>query len=322
MLKWRAITAALRATFPDRTGGLYTHEELDPENVTVDDDGSMFVDSSHYESPAQTTQSNGASKKSAEAGGDDPQTPLWQDDINQVRQLITDAIEAGYIEKPAKIGDGKAALLQLIGKQDLNDFTTPLDAKAAIESVGKALQEQLANRDADKSQAAEKPEVTAPAAATDTPSPSNDAIVTLSNKDKAELADWIKENFAGRDMATVSQDLDTDWSEFSTIGHAKNMLIKKATDECWAIITDMMTHTKQGNSSYLTFHSPIDDIRLYSRQKLTDLLGENFPDNAKIKELPIGESLMLSQKISVSYEAKGHYNNVTNTISLDKVISF
>ena len=43
MLKWRAVANAVRAVFPDRIGGMYTHEELDDGNVLVQPDGSMQI---------------------------------------------------------------------------------------------------------------------------------------------------------------------------------------------------------------------------------------------------------------------------------------
>ena len=39
MLKWRAVTAAARVVFPDVIGGLYTHDEIDPDGWGVDDSG-------------------------------------------------------------------------------------------------------------------------------------------------------------------------------------------------------------------------------------------------------------------------------------------
>ena len=43
MLKWRAVTACARVVFPDIIGGLYTHEEIDPNNTIVLEDGSMVI---------------------------------------------------------------------------------------------------------------------------------------------------------------------------------------------------------------------------------------------------------------------------------------
>ena len=41
MLKWRAVSACAREAFPDVLGGLYLSEEIAPDDVTVEDDGSM-----------------------------------------------------------------------------------------------------------------------------------------------------------------------------------------------------------------------------------------------------------------------------------------
>lgn len=43
MLKWRAIANCSREAFPDVLGGLYTMEEMSPENVTVFEDGAMEI---------------------------------------------------------------------------------------------------------------------------------------------------------------------------------------------------------------------------------------------------------------------------------------
>lgn len=41
MLKWRAVSACARVVFPDVLAGLYTTEEIAPDNTTVTDDGEM-----------------------------------------------------------------------------------------------------------------------------------------------------------------------------------------------------------------------------------------------------------------------------------------
>jgi hypothetical protein len=41
MLKWRAVSNCAREAFPDLLGGLYSMEELAPDNVIVSDDGTM-----------------------------------------------------------------------------------------------------------------------------------------------------------------------------------------------------------------------------------------------------------------------------------------
>lgn len=321
MLKWRAVTACARVVFPDVVGGLYTGEEIDPDNVTVSEDGTMKAN--RHEIPATITRDtqsstgeSGDDKKSGDGEGE--KETLWYDDVNQIRTIIMTAVEAGYIEKPAKIGDGKAAVLQLIGKQDFNDFATFEDAQNAVQSEGDKLKQELANRNAGKSQTDE------PEAPVDEPTSNDGAPETLSDKDREELKKWIAANFAGRDMASVSEELNTDFSEFASIGAAKAHLIKKAEADCWAIVTNMITHKKQGSKSYILFHSVIEsDIRWYKgRTELAAMLGDDFPNVDKIKVLPEGESLMLDAQIVVNYEAKGHYNNVTSVVPNEAFIPF
>lgn len=330
MLKWRAVSECAKFLFGDVIGGLYTVEEIAPD-THVDESGDIvgdiIVDENTPTKMSRPDFSGNGKKQDAttEQNGKHTETK-WQDDMEQMRQLISGAVEAGYIERPAKLGDGKVALLQLIDKPDFNEFATFDDAKNAIASEGEKLLAELNNRSADKSQAVEQadesPESESEQPDTTETTSASDGLETLSNKDKAELADWIKANFAGRDMASVSEDLETDWSEYSTIGHAKNMLIKTAETECWAVITDMLTHRKDGKAKYLLLSAVVSDIRHYSRQELVKLLGAEFPDNDKIKALPEGESLILSEKIVVEYEAKGHYNVVTNATPIDKWIPF
>jgi hypothetical protein len=67
MLKWRAVTAAIREVFPDVISGLYTPEELDTEHTTVYEDGTMELSL-----PAK------------------PQLPEAKRDINNVDAMIFD----------------------------------------------------------------------------------------------------------------------------------------------------------------------------------------------------------------------------------------
>lgn len=326
MLKWRAITACARVVFPDVVGGFYTGEELDPDNTSVDEDGTMRTRQSRHEIPATITPSKSPTGESDndKKSGEDEKLTAWQEDVNQIRTLIMGAVEAGYIEKPAKIGDGKAAVLQLIGKQDFNDFTTFEDAKNAIHSEGDKLKQELANRNAGKSQADEPAQDEPETPAADTSASSNGTPETLSDKDRDELRNWIPANFAGRDYASVCEELETDFSECSTIGFAKNKIIQAAEKNCWAVVVNQISYRKQGNKPYLLLiNEAISEIRWYKgRTELAAMLGDDFPNVDKIKVLPEGESLILDSNIVVSYEAKGHYNNVTNAAPLETWIPF
>jgi hypothetical protein len=42
MLKWRAVSACARVVFPDVLSGLYTTEEMSPDNTTVTEDGEVI----------------------------------------------------------------------------------------------------------------------------------------------------------------------------------------------------------------------------------------------------------------------------------------
>lgn len=44
MLKWRAVSACARVVFPDVLAGLYTTEEMSPDNTSVTEDGEIVYD--------------------------------------------------------------------------------------------------------------------------------------------------------------------------------------------------------------------------------------------------------------------------------------
>jgi hypothetical protein len=78
MLKWRAVTAAIREVFPDVISGLYTPEELDTDNTLVHDDGTMEL--------------NTVAKAQ-------PQLPASTRDINNVDEMIFGGERDEWFEK-------------------------------------------------------------------------------------------------------------------------------------------------------------------------------------------------------------------------------
>lgn len=340
MLKWRAVTACARVVFPDVVGGLYTGEEIDPDNVTVSEDGTMKA--SRHEIPATITRDTQSS--TGESGDDKKsdadETPAkWYEDEKNLKKMLGWAREAGMVEKyvedenlktkadkdAAKNAADEQALKELLKLANAESWDTFETGKTAWATLTAEHDKQLAelnNRNADKSQtdeaAPDEPE--APA---DEPASGNGAPETLTDKDREELKKWIVANFAGRDYASVCEELETDFSECSTIGYAKNKILKEAEANCWAVVTNMITHKKQGNKSYILFSSAISEIRYYAgRTELVKMLGDDFPNVDKIKVLPEGESLVLDAQIVVSYEAKGHYNNVTSVVPNEQFIPF
>jgi len=104
MLKWRAVTACARVVFPDVVGGLYTGEELDPDNVTVSEDGTMKTN--RHESI--TTSAPVVSKKQSQPepvddnnGDDTKETPKWHEAENgkNLKQVFAWARTKGMTEE-------------------------------------------------------------------------------------------------------------------------------------------------------------------------------------------------------------------------------
>lgn len=132
MLKWRAITKAMREVFPDIISGLYTQEELAPDITIVSDDGSMKLLESP--GPKPNGQNNHHSSEDSSVGSADSN----KESANKDRGLSDESIET--VIKWAKEKKGYAgnetALLKLLNKSDWK-FTGNSWEKA-MESINNA----------------------------------------------------------------------------------------------------------------------------------------------------------------------------------------
>ena len=96
MLKWRVVTACARVVFPDITIDLYTHEEIDPDNTRVLEDGSMTthetVENSSETDMPQFANKGGNGKRSAVTDGEQ-----FTDDITHVGTHLTERGQRYYM---------------------------------------------------------------------------------------------------------------------------------------------------------------------------------------------------------------------------------
>ena len=135
MLKWRAITSAIRATFPDVIGGLYTPEELDPDNTIVYDDGSMVIQqtpSSISQPITDDLRDNQTQNEPVAPNSKDKSDTPWYTDEN-VLKVIQWAFDKNHIEtRERKVAE--KALFQLASVVGWNAFNSGREACEIIQA--------------------------------------------------------------------------------------------------------------------------------------------------------------------------------------------
>jgi hypothetical protein len=167
MLKWRAVTAAIREVFPDVISGLYTPEELDTDNTVVHDDGTMELNI-----PAKAQPQLEAPKRDINNvdemifGNEQPAEIRWIESLkNLVAPMyknefhlnngVTAALDSGEIDTSKSIDSAASALLKhrMISEWGYEDSEIGL---AIHESLGMTLKEYLAANPRDYASAWEK----------------------------------------------------------------------------------------------------------------------------------------------------------------------
>lgn len=104
MLKWRATANAVRTVFPDRIGGMYTHEELDDGTVIVQPDGSMQVAPTVPMLPQQTQTSTTPPKPTQKKAETDKQDGQPEGNTAGETWLNTDLGKQQLRDKLTEIG--------------------------------------------------------------------------------------------------------------------------------------------------------------------------------------------------------------------------
>lgn len=189
MLKWRAVTSAMREVFPDVIAGLYTPEELDGDTV-VNDDGSMEIASAPVLSdpgskikqfPGKTAEEPAATAKS------------WHEDPEELKKVLGECRTKGWIEG-GTIGELKKSFASFTTRE-ITSFSTGQEAIDFAKSEYDGMSEK-ANR--------AKDDDTKPTEAWDTLDGIN-AIVA-----------WAKGKGYGDSEPALLKLLDvTDWSAFA-----------------------------------------------------------------------------------------------------------
>lgn len=318
MLKWRAITKAMREVFPDILSGLYTQEELAPNTTIVSEDGSMSLLN-------EPETSNFATPKTL--------------DEEAIAKLITWAIEKGY-------GNNADHLLALLNKEDWS-FTNG-DGKVACEKIAAAhtaFVQKIIKWSSEKEYGSNEPELlklldaknwmfangdgrqackaveaahnklleelnqqsaeTSNGASEDEDS-TDEEPVTLSKESFKEIEAWVWQKFNIELNEAIEKLPDGDLSRFSTVEAACKYITQEARKSMWSAVTNSCKYV--ANSKYILFETETGFMRFYSRTEFADTIGEEYATTNKILELPDGTSVNIDP-IMLTGEHKGTGNN-------------
>lgn len=158
MLKWRAVSGCLREALPDYLGGLYTKEELAPQNTLVADDGSMELHELPA-SPAPQLPEGQAPVEDIEdvdkALGQDKSTgDKWLADVtkyctpfyihdNHRNNSIALALQEGYIQRTMKAPHAGALMLMHCATKPIQDGGLELHEDEVFDALGGKISEYM-----------------------------------------------------------------------------------------------------------------------------------------------------------------------------------
>lgn len=275
MLKWRAVSEVAKFLFSDVIGGLYTVEEIDPD-ANLNEDGDIITIES-------TTPKNVTPMPKQETQEETPPKPKAWHENGELKQLISRAVEVG-------MGDTEKDLLALLDGQQWSDFASRADAANALKAAHEALQAEL-NKPTAEDEDMPLPQWTA--------------------EDNKEFSNLLKNHF---DL-TVDEFLaivpDNEFShDLSVHGSAQKAWLKA--------IAAAKTHQISVNSvkmayngKFVTFYTPLGSLRIYSRNQLAELAGEEWASSYNVTELENGEYDDLDP-LKLSWEDKGNYKLITS----------
>lgn len=336
MLKWRAITKAMREVFPDVLAGLYTQEELAPDNTIVNPDGSMLLtdDMLTFGKPYSLNDDKDAINKivtwagkfgftsadeilnfldktdwtfikatDEKKAGADACTLINNTHFGKfIKPIIDWAANSGY-------GNNEAELLSLVGENNWafakSDYDT---AVTRIQDAHNALAKELESKSESSSKKDEAP-------------PTTPDVPTWKREDTEIFEAHIRKQFdkgieelAELPEETFSLDFPVN---YANSGEAINKINKVAEDNEWDIVVDSFKVEKHGKGGKLIFFTPVGNIIQYSRKKFAEMVGEQFQQENEldIPELKPGNYTVSHLKISWSQQKSG--KTVTSAVVFD-----
>ncbi len=319
MLKWRAVTKAMREVFPDILSGLYTQEELEPDLTIVNEDGSMEIASATKKMLQEQTTGfdDEAIKKivtwaNERYGLDTAEKALtfigkndWSyanGDGKKACEVILNVFGNKILKpilewaKSNQYGDDEPALLSLIEEKTWAFAACDIDvAKARIEAAHKELEAELADEP--------------------TPEP------TWSTEDKDVLESFIRSNF-DKEYEQLFELPEEDFPHdlpinFANADEAIAKLIQAAIKHNWDVISDAFTVTNKQKGAKVTFKTILGDITIFSRTKLAEMIGEYYEQHEEdVSALEAGDYAEMPH-VKINWEQKKSGKVVNQAYAFD-----
>lgn len=341
MLKWRAVTSAMREVFPDVISGLYTPEELDPDTI-VNDDGSMeIVHAPALPESDKIKQFPESGKIDSAKPADEPKpaatTKAWHEDPKNLIALLGNCVAKGWIEG-ANLGEQKASFLSLVGKE-VTAFETgkaandaaeeaatkqgakPAEAWDTLDGINKvvewAKEHGYGHNEPELLRLLGVPDwkafdsgreaceaIKAAAGQKSADEPAKPLTNGLSAADLQSLYDWVQEHFA---LSPENLADKVDLSKFSTLDTAQKMIRAKASEERWNLVSEKATYVvKQSGDEkqrkYISFKTLLGEVHWYKgRTEFSKLIGDTFAEYLVENSTEEVEPLLLTWKQHENY---------------------
>lgn len=317
MLKWRAVTKAMREVFPDILAGLYTQEELAPDITLVQPDGSMEI--SHDTKVFAGLENPTLDEEAIEKVISWAKPKYGFDSAQQILEFI------GQDNWEFSKGNGKTAC-EYISNAHWNKIGNPVAEiainRGLIEKHADILsllgEETWAFAKLDKQIALDHLEAVAKEPINKTSEP---ATPTWTASDKDELASYLKKHYE-KSLDDVFKEIpDTEFSHdlivFSNAGEAINKINQVATKHNWQISTKIFRVIAKGKGGLVEIDSPIGTLSIFSRTKFSDMLGQDYQDANELDIPNLEPGTYESGYMMVEWKQSGKTNTITNATPYD-----
>ena len=322
MLKWRAVTKAMRELFPDILAGLYTQEELAPDITIVQPDGSM-------ELSEQTKQFAGLTeptldKKAIQKVVDWAKPKYGFESAEQILKYINES------DWTFSKGDGAGACKH-IANEVSTQLITPVtalakskgyiekdDAQEVLSFIG---EENWAFAKLDKQVAIDRIEETQAELEAELANNKTSSIPTWTLDDKETLLVHLKKHF-DTDLNEVfntvpEKDFSHDLAFFANADEAIAKINQVAVKEHWAVIASDFKVVAKGTGGKIEVETPIGTLTSFSRQKFADMLGEEYQEQNELDIANLEPGDYSGDHFKVEWKQSGANKTITDAIAFD-----
>jgi hypothetical protein len=348
MLKWRAVTSAMREVFPDVISGLYTPEELDSDTM-VNDDGSMEIISTPVIETSTNKTISATNPPVSPRAKKLEETVAWHQESDKLRSALGHCQAKGWIEG-ATMAEQLASFASLVGQEIVSFETgkasidaaeaaatkaanaTPATAWDTLDGIqaivtwakGKgygdnepALLKLLGVSDW-KAFADGRAACTAIAEAhakqADKPAETAKETGKLSDIDMLAISEWTKINFNILSSALAER---VDLSKCSSISTAKTLIKGLAREGNWPVMAEKVTYVVKKDSKgvekkSLRFETILGEMSFFKgRAEFAKVAGETYATDNGILNLPANEEQDI-EPLLITWRAKENYIEVAD----------